>query len=579
MRSTDGALFLTDADVDTIANAVREQSPKIIIVDDAHFRLPLVTRLRQLRTEIMAEFEIVATSWTGDADAVADKLLITTSHRHELPLLTRDEIVEVTKHAGLGGPVELVREIVTQSEGRPGLAVTLTFLSLNGGAEEVFYGDALRRSLVATLRRLVGERIVEVLASFALGGDQGMSMESVSKNLGMPLVDLRVELVKLAAGGVLRPGEEGRLSVWPRALRYVLVRDVFFTGKCDLPRKTLMNAVPDRAGLADALIGAISRGAHVPDIVKVIEAAEKPGIWRNYASLGEEEAKFVLKNHPELIRPVGKETLRLAPADTLPLLFEASIGDERDLGHAVNHPMRWIQDWIREAVPGRSGEPLRRRRALFDSGRAWLRAGRDARVGRRALCMSFRPGFETVTSNPGSGMQINILSGLLTNDELKGLHTQWNELLQFLEDFEPVDWRDLLNLVEEWIYPERARVTDVPETTREVMRAISENMILDVVSHSAGRPSIQEWGRRVSKALGVELTVHVDSEFEILFGEYDHEKEWEEFATEQIETVRILANKWTTLSPGRSQRNCGSWKRKPQHSDIRGRVGPLQFAR
>lgn len=542
-------LFLADDDVEAIANAIREQSPKVIIVDDAHFRLPILTRLRQLRSELMAEFEIVATSWTGDADTVADKLLITPSHRHELPLLTRDEIVKVTEHAGLGGPVELVREIVNQSEGRPGLAITLTFLSLNGGAEEVFYGDALKHSLVSTLRQLVGERVVEILAAFALGGDQGMSMESVSENLGVPLVDLRVALVKLAAGGVLRQEDEGRLSVWPRALRYVLVRDVFFSGKCDLPAKKLMEVAHDRTDLAETLIGAISRGADIPDIVDVVESVQTPFIWIHYASLGEEEAKFVLLKHPELIRIVGKETLRLAPAHTLPLFFGASIGDERELGKAVDHPMRWIQDWIREAVPGRSAEPLMRRKAVFEAARTWLREGRNGRVGRRALCMSVKPGFETFTPDPGSGRQIQILSGLVTDDELKQIHTVWNQLIELLEEFEPVDWHDLLKAVEEWIYPERARVREVPETTREVMRAIAADMIRDVVSHSVGRPSIQEWGRRVSKTLGVELTVLVDSEFEILFPKFDHEEEWEEYVKHRLESVRALAEKWQTLSP------------------------------
>src|SRR6185436_1537383 len=103
-------------------------------------------------------------------------LTLTSAQIRELPLLTRDEIVQVVHQAGLGGPVELIREIVTQAEGRPGLAVTLSHLSLSGDVREVLYGNALRRSLLTAFEQLVGKTVAEVLAAFALGGDAGVSM-------------------------------------------------------------------------------------------------------------------------------------------------------------------------------------------------------------------------------------------------------------------------------------------------------------------------------------------------------------------------------------------------------------------
>src|SRR5258707_1990980 len=80
-------LFLADVDIEAIASAIREQSPKVIIVDDAHFRPEIVARLRHLRSELSAEFDIVATSWTGDADVLPEAVLIGASHRSELLVL------------------------------------------------------------------------------------------------------------------------------------------------------------------------------------------------------------------------------------------------------------------------------------------------------------------------------------------------------------------------------------------------------------------------------------------------------------------------------------------------------------
>jgi hypothetical protein len=115
----DWGLFLVDDDSAAIANAIRKQQPKVIIVDDAHFQTELLSKLKQLRREINAQFDIVATSWTGDKDIVAEALSLPSSQVCELFLLTRDEIVQVVHKAGLGGPVELIGEIVDQAEGRP----------------------------------------------------------------------------------------------------------------------------------------------------------------------------------------------------------------------------------------------------------------------------------------------------------------------------------------------------------------------------------------------------------------------------------------------------------------------------
>lgn len=544
-------LFLIDEDMGAVAEAIRAQKPSVIIVDDAHFRVSVLTALRQLRSEISGQFDIVATSWNGEKDSVAQALVLPDSRIRELALLTRDQIVEVIRHAGLGGPIELIREIVNQAEGRPGLAVTLSWLSLNGDVEDVFYGDALGRSLGATFRRLVGERVTQVLAAFALGGDQGSSMASVATNLGIPIIDLHVMLVGLAAGGVIRQKGESRISVWPRTLRYVLVRDVFFGGKCDLPREALMQAVHDKIDLVDTLIGAISRGAKIPETNDIIESIDSPLAWSHYASLGEDEAKFVLQKRPGLIGIAGQETLRIIPELTIPLLLEAAIGDERNLGNATEHPLRWIQDWINEAKPGKKGEALRRRSVLLAAIRDWLRKGRNQREGRRAISIALKPSFETYTPDAGSGMRIQILRGLLSDEELEQFTSLWQDASLLLGDFNLTDWKDLLNAIHDWIYPETAGAKEVPQRTRKIMRSMAARMVTDIVAASPDHPGIQQWARDLSKKLGLNIEILVDPEFETLFPKFQRKalEKLEEHTQKQYEQVVALAEKWRLQPP------------------------------
>jgi ATPases with chaperone activity, ATP-binding subunit len=544
-------LFLIDDDPASIANAIRKQQPKVIIVDDAHFRTEILSKLRQLRREIEAPFDIVATSWTGAEDLVAEVLMLPSSQMSELLLLTRDEIVQVIKEAGLGGPVELIREIVDQAEGRPGLAVTLAQLSLSGDVRNVLYGNALSRSLLTAFQRLVGKAITEVLAAFALGGDEGITLEAVSKAIGIPLSELRASLVKLAAGGVIRQSNDKQLSVWPKPLRYVLVRDVFFSGLCDLPYSRIASKLDDKYSLAKTLLGAINRGADIPEITSLLESVNSPTLWKKYAGLGEKEAAFVLLKHSDEITgiaSIGKETLDRVPGKTLPLLFKAAIGDRRELGNALNHPLRWVQDWIRQAQPGTNGDAIQRRSILVRAGKEWLAGGGDELTGLRALSLAFNPGFESVTADPGSGNTIHIKRGVLSDRELSQLITVWNEVGPLLVTLTSVDWQDLFTTVHKWAYPETLTNADIPQATRATMRDGARQMVADILAASKNRPGIQLWGRELNREFGLDIELPVEREYETLFPKFETE-DWESADKLQKQAVLALAEEWSVRTP------------------------------
>lgn len=273
-------LFVTSDDVTEVAGALRAQQPPVVIVDDAHLNPDYVVELRRLRDEMGTDFSMVATTWKGESDEVVEALNVTDAQVRELRLLTRDETVSVIESSGVRGPVELVREIVDQAEGRPGLAVTLAYLCLRGGVREVALGEALKRSTVTAFERLVGEETTQVLAAFALGGDEGMRPTAVSRALEMPRHRVYSAVARLAAGGVVDRArstaswlvaaetvgslEEESLAVRPPNLRYALVRDVFFGGPPALPAGELVEAASGTTEAVRTLIGTAAYGANVP---------------------------------------------------------------------------------------------------------------------------------------------------------------------------------------------------------------------------------------------------------------------------------------------------------------------------
>jgi len=253
-RQNEG-LFLISDDPTQISASIREQNPKTIIVDDAHINTDRLNRLQQIRRQLEVDFRIIATCWPGEKDIVLQSLQISTSSIHDLEPLTRDQIVKIIKSAGIGGPTELIRELVNQVEGRPGLAATLCHLCIKGDLRQIALVDALSRDIRTTFEPLLGSEATVIVAAFSLGGNKGMPMETVASQLTLSLIQVRETVVGLAAGGVLTDVGQDRLSVRPPALRYALVRDVFFSGATSLPYHDLIQQSVDMVETALTLIG------------------------------------------------------------------------------------------------------------------------------------------------------------------------------------------------------------------------------------------------------------------------------------------------------------------------------------
>lgn len=557
-------LFVTSNDPTGIAGALRAQEPEVVIVDDAHLDVGLVVELRRLREETGADFSIVATTWNGAGDEVADILNLTNADTRELRLLTRDEIVEVVHNSGVRGPTELVQAIVDQAEGRPGLAVTLSYLCLRGGVREVALGSVFRRSTVTAFEGLVGEETAQILAAFALGGDSGMHPRMVARALEIPRYRINVAVGRLAAGGVLDSvrrvwswstdgagvGEE-RLAVRPPSLRYALVRDVFFAGPLVMPLDELIEAAPDAAEAGRTLVRAAGYGASVPPdlLLTLLERANSADAWAEYAALGETEATWVLTNHPEITATVADAGLERAPRVAIPLLLELAVGDERPTNPFPDHPIRRLEGWIQVALPG-GGQAVPRRELLAEMVEAWLSGGGDSDIGVRALRMAMSPAFNDHVSDPGSGRRVTFRRGLLVPDEISQLKELWPRALGLLETLDDVPWRYLFDVVHDWAYPSLHTGGEPPEEVVEDMRAFAKRMTADLVRVCNGHPGVLQRAAGYAEDLGWDLETVPDPEFEVLFPAEDlRAGNYQETQDRQLSTVRDLAANWSGDDP------------------------------
>ena len=547
------ALFLTDNDREAIANAIREQTPATIVVDDAHVNLDSLQMLRHLRAELGAAFRIIAAGWCSHTDELKSALNLVNSDVIELERLDRDTMVEVVKATGVHGPTPLIREIVDQAGGRPGLATTLAYLCLRGDVRDVFIGESLVAQLAPILKKLVGEDVSILLGAFSLAGDAGCTIETVASYLGRPIGEVSRILTELSVAGVIREGHERNISIWPAAFRWVLIRQVFFGGPGSLDYQNLFSEVADKESALIALLGARSRGASIPELETLLEQNQSTQLWSLYAELGVQETKYVLARHPELTTDIASISLLHVPEQAIPSLLSAAVGDDRTLHNSLDHPLRKIEDWMaeREEYAGPRSE---RRSILMDGVKAWCLKqnghGDQTEIFRtalRALTVVFTPAWKFGETDPGRGRLFTFSTGIPGEIEMEAIQDLWSAEKAFVQEIAVASeaWTELLQLVREW---DSYLGIDASDEIVELRRNFARKMVRDLAAWSSELPGVQHTLGEIADSLDISVPLNLESEFEILFpqeslkGFRDQEEEWVAKAAE-------LATSWSKLNP------------------------------
>lgn len=549
------ALFVVDDNRERIAEALRDALPDTVIVDDLHVRLLLLVSLLHMRRELGLKFAILGSGWPGKRQELQSAMGIPDSSVRMLELLTRDQMVQAVQAAGIHGPVQLIREIVDQSEGRPGLAATFARLCLQGDVRAVLRGDVLARQVALTFEQLVGQEAVHVLATLSVGGEGGMPMEVVAQALGMPPFRVQQVVTGLAAGGVIREARRSALAVGPAALRRALVRDTFFGGAISLSIQPLLSNAPSHLEALKEMIGVREVGGIVPRLEEELEREGSPALWQRYAGLGEREVRHVLALHPELAVDIAEAGLHFAPGAILPLLLSEAVGDRRRLSNTTEHPLREIQDWIRSGVPGR-GQAVERRLTVAAETARWIEAGGDTDTGLHALSLALSPSFESTSLDPGLGTMLTWSNGSLTVDELYRMQEVWRQVASTLGGLLLSSQSIISSLhyfleaLHPWVYPQSVSSNGVPPEAETAMRALAAAIIGDLVPYAEPSRAALEALRQRAEQVGVVIHQPADADFATLFPPPANlRQKWKEYEEACRDAVIDLADRWSALAP------------------------------
>ena len=546
------ALFLADPDRESLANAIRSQRPAAIIVDDAHVDPDRLTTLRLMREQIGAAFHIIAVGWPGASRLLQARLNLTRDSVLELQGIDADTMVKIVRSLGIHGPTELLRSIVQQASGRPGLAATLADLCLRGDIRDVWSGESLARDLLPMLERLVGEIPTPLLACFSIGGSAGHRTESVAQHLGRSLDQVSNLLARLGSAGVIRENPQSNaISVWPDVLRWILVRDVFFTGTGRLPYRELLSSAPNIEQAVISLVGAKSRGAYVPDLQRWLEHCPSREVWGAYAHLGLAEATYVIEQRSAFVLDLSWILLNARADLAIPILLEAAIGDNRPLHAHPDHPLRKLQQWIEYPFDRTQSRGERSRVFVTTVDHWWRKKHSDevaiGNVAIHCLAIAFGPNWHSTESDPGQGRTMSFSQGSISEDDCKELGRLWRESHKMLASGRHSAWRPLSSMIHEWaLSPPSVRL---PPAVLVCRREIASQMVRDLWIYAQAHQGARQLIRSLSDRLDAELAAVELTDFDILFpnqrGISGRHTEFEAAA----QKARRLAPGWLAIGP------------------------------
>lgn len=546
LASQGRCLFAADDDLQRLADGIREQQPSVIVVDDAHICLRLVEDLKRLRAELGATFDIHLNCWPRQEAIVQRVLDIPESSVRRLQPLRRQEIFDLIKELGINGPDWLQHLLISQADGKPGLAVALAEMCKVEDVARIWSGEAAAQQLLGDLRLVRDEHERCVLAAFAVGGDAGMTFAQVSSALGLTMLQLRQITARLGSGGLIEEVADDRLQVRPPAIRPVLVRDIFYCGPSSLPIGPLLEGTCSTPSTASVLLSARQRGAKVDQHVleAFVRAANTRDTWEHFAWVNAECADIVLKEHPEQVCNAAPGLLKYLPSRALHALLDADDANLVQQQGAIEHPRRRIREWL-FSIDEDLDVTIERRIMLLS---VLEERVRQNRIGKGtafswALAEVLQASFDVTKLSPGNPLQFNSIQGVAPRAILEKIAALWPRVRDLVPHAPNAALRKFFDQLENWCLPQRLSLrSPLSSETHEWIRANGCTMLSDVLGMANCNRAWRTWAAKIAKWGKLNLKISVDPTFDALYADRDYSESWQEEQQRRISELRAITD-------------------------------------
>lgn len=434
--------------------------PRVVVLDDAHLHLGLLEEVVRIRGREQLGFTILAASWPSWEGKV--ETLLTDPTRVYLDRLARPELDDVIQQLGVNG-VRARTVVLDQADGRPGWAVLLSRLIIDGDGEGLSTGQPLLDQVSSLAHSISGTAaLADALACIAALGTASLDdLEIVADLTGVTYGDLIEWLEATAQGGLVeRNGEQWTVL---RPLQTLIVASTFFGQRKKRRWATLaIRFQPDhRLDKTVLEVASTAPGTEVRQLADewYTHAATAALDAHNLAlvamygqidgSAADRAAALARRvlgapREPETLfggityDPVGSAAEQVLKAAFRPTcsreatqgLLDLAIDDDRPRHQHPDHPMRVIQEMAQYLDPDTGPVDALREHILthtlewFDQDPSEVRWRILAEVARYV----FDPSVEGGWTGPGSHLAVTMARGLMAPSAMAVLLGMWQDI-------------------------------------------------------------------------------------------------------------------------------------------------------
>jgi hypothetical protein len=276
----------------------------------------------------------------------------------------------------------------------------------------------------------------------------------------------------------------------------------------------------------------------------LVIASGSSRLWRGFASLGEENARWVLENYPGDVIDVAAESLDTAPGAAIPKLLARA---QSDVGGRPERAIEVLSSWIHQARDAKRA--VVRRRLLGRAATKLPCAGCASEVVAQAICLAISPQFQRISTDPGIGISITLERGLHSLDALREIAAIWREVGGAITDLDE-PWPHLKSGLWPWLFPRSASSADVPPEQERFMRSFAAEILTQLSPLAEGSPGLTAGLVRLGDQAKIEIPLQLDPVFELLFPAPDRSIDARGVReTEERETLPRLALQWAAGVP------------------------------
>lgn len=595
---TDIAFVDKDAPLENIADDLRWTRPSVVAVDDAAGAEALISRLLWLRRSEpdLFSYRLIAVCWPPDVEDL--QALVPSAQVHELSLMERGPLDDLIQVMGITSRLAR-REILDQAEGRPAWAVTLADLLLRkNDPQSLISGKALLGEAGRYLRRagLIPSAVDVLAVVSALGWVSEPELGKLSAELQMPRTDIAAVLDTAARSGLIdvRPGYSTGLrtyAVRPPMLADALVAERAFTVPVPvIDLRGLANRWPERAGeLARAVITSSRLGARrarpLAEVLlgdalgsDAVPVETRTGLCLEFMRLDRRAAEHALRLAQESLDQaagignvsgwelegalsLAARAVWLYQLDTgIDMLLTASLADRRPENSHPGHPLRQLEDLVRDFHP-EVPRQLGLRQQIAVRATRWLAQAPDdhsrLRVTAVVMQMILSLGIRSTEPNPGRPDELNLIDTIVPGEEIRQVFREiWPVLEQMLSRDRPGLAAAAVDVAGEWLRVggghDHPFGRDHPQESVRAAREAGEALTAALAAREDLSVGIRARLRSVAKRFGVAVAVDLPEELAVFFTDVEASTgDWLEAEKIIVEDIRAAMDSWASDDPVR----------------------------